>query len=377
MENLRLVFSGDLAPTGRVEKACIEGTIEKHIESLTKNIIADLHITNLECPLTVSDQPILKSGPSVKASPSCIQLLNLLHVNIACMANNHIQDYGKAGIVSTLELCQHSGIQTVGAGLNLNDAGAIRYLEIKKKRLAFLNYCEEEFSIATQEEAGANPIDLIKIFNDITEAKTKADLIFVILHGGHEEYNLPSPRIKKLFRYCADVGASAVIGHHPHVVSGYEIYKGKPLIYSLGNFIFDDPENNFNDWFTGALAFLEINEDNSICLEIKYIVQEKDQLNIRMANELENKHLSDKCKELSELIGNDTLLEKMWIANADKYEKGFTKQVFHFNLIKKALYKFGICTNILIRKKEIPALLNIIRCESHREILIHTLKNKL
>ncbi len=91
-------------------------------------------------------------------------------MSIACLANNHIRDYGDAGVMETIMHCHAHGIETVGAGKNLHAAGKISFVSVKNTTLAFINYCEEEFSIAGKVHAGANPIDSIQAYYDIKEA---------------------------------------------------------------------------------------------------------------------------------------------------------------------------------------------------------------
>lgn len=375
MDTIHLLFSGDLAPIGRVEESCLQNKQDEFINEIKPLLNStDLHITNLECPLTNSQQKIDKSGPAIKAKPETIRLLKSLKIGLACMANNHIRDYGNEGINDTIQLCTKNDIMTSGAGINEEAARKITYITLKNKTLAFINYCEEEFSIAGYNSAGGNPIDPIQAYYDILQATKITSLIFVIIHGGHEEYALPSPRIKKLFHFMADMGAAAVIGHHPHVVSGVENYNGKPLIYSLGNFIFDEPGNK-EEWYTGALASIMIAQDNSIELQMKYINQSKEKLQISY---LEGEQLivfENIVKVRSEIIANDESLSQAWINFANQLSKGFIKQIMSFTKAQRALFKLGLFKSVLLKKQKILPKLNIIQCESHRDILIHSLKN--
>ena len=378
MNSIELVFSGDLAPVGRVEEACLQNKHDSVISGIVDTLRqADLHITNLECPLTLANETIDKSGPPIKAHPLTMNLLKSLRVGLVCLANNHIRDYCHQGVMDTIDLCQANGIATVGAGKNLDAARKITYLEVNRKTLAFINYCEAEFSIASLDDAGANPIDPVNAFYDIAAALKITPLVFVIFHGGHEAYSLPSPRIKKLFHYLADLGAAAVIGHHPHVVSGYEYYKEKPLIYSLGNFIFDEPEYNSPEWYYGVLASLTIKPDNCIELKMKYLKQEREILSIRF---LEAEKLTSFEKEInlrSEIITNDTALTQAWYDFADHHCKGFIKQIMRLNKVKRGLYKLGLPLSWVLKKKRILPQLNIIQCESHRDTLLYSLKSKI
>jgi poly-gamma-glutamate synthesis protein (capsule biosynthesis protein) len=209
------------------------------------------------------------------------------------------------------------------------------------------------------------------------EAKKNTPLIFAIIHGGHEYYPLPSPRIKKLFHYLVDLGVSAVIGHHSHVLSGFEIYKQKPLIYSIGNFIFDEPENQIEDWFLGALAVLTIDLDNNIQTEFCYIEQSKKLPSITTLDSNRLTVLKNKLLELSLIISDDFKLASSWTKFAQEMQLNLLKQITGLNLIKRALLKFGLFKSQIFRKDKLLVRLSIIQCESHRDLLIDSLKNQL
>lgn len=377
MNSCKLLFSGDFAPVG-----LIEGANDKELTLLFKNFIAftasaDLHISNLECPLTNYPHSINKTGPSIKSSPACIQALKKAKVDIACLANNHIRDFGDKGIAETLEICHKNSIYTVGAGMNKNMASKNLYKVVENFKLAFLNYCETEFSIAGNTHAGANPIDIIQIYNDIQQAKEQADFIFVILHGGHEYYPLPSPRLKKLFHYCADIGASAVIGHHSHVISGYEIYKGVPLIYSLGNFIFNDPENSDENWQIGLLAELVLSDTGKIVLQLYPVKQGHDELNMELMQGEAKEMMLNKIVELSEIIQNENELLKRWGQFAGKHTEKKVRSLYGLSLLEKAAVKLSFPQKLFIKKDRLLWLTNMLSNESHRELLINALEKEI
>ena len=117
---------------------------------------------------------------------------------------NHILDYGHEGLLKSIECCKDQGLDVVGVGDNLSEAERIIYLEKDGKKLAIINCCEHEFSIATESEAGANPLNPIRQYYAIQEAKKHADYVLVIVHGGHEHFQLPSPRMQETYRFFVD-----------------------------------------------------------------------------------------------------------------------------------------------------------------------------
>src|SRR5690606_27896818 len=132
---------------------------------------------------------------------------------------------------------------------------------------------ESEFSISTESNAGANAYNPILDYKAINEARPNCDFIIVIYHGGHEGYNLPSPRMKQLCHFYVDLGVDAVICHHAHVYSGYEVYQGAPIFYGLGNFCFDK-KNRYNiAWTTGYSVILNLEKNKEISFELFFYRQ--------------------------------------------------------------------------------------------------------
>ncbi len=366
-KSICLIFSGDFAPLTN-SYSLVDGYFDE-IHFLLVN--SDLHITNLECPITSSENKIDKSGPHIKTAPENIKLLKDAFVSIACLANNHIFDFGEKGINDTITVCQNSSVETVGIVNRTDHKPSYLIKELKGKKIGFLNYCEHEFSVREPGQLGANGYDPVKAFYDITELKSVTDYIIVIYHGGNEYYNLPSPELKKTFHYLADLGADAVIGHHTHVFSGYEIYNGKPLVYSLGNFFFP-LENEPESWFYGLLLKLTLNE--MINLEFFPVEQCRYKPEVRILPNGQKQDILDKICELSTIIADYVLLEQHWHAFVKRQSLGMIKSLPCMTLFHRALIKFGIPFNLIISKKRLLAFQNIIHCEAHTNIFKRVIK---
>ena len=176
----------------------------------------DINIVNLECPVIKdhNKEKITKSGPNLYTNDKVFEQLKQLNINLVTLANNHILDFGSDGLMTTIQGCQQNKIRTVGAGENLEIASNPIYINQNGIQIGIVNFCENEFSIASPTQAGANPLNIIDNLKQIQKAKANADFVFVIVHGGHEFYNLPSPRMIKQYRFFAESGADIVIGHH-------------------------------------------------------------------------------------------------------------------------------------------------------------------
>ncbi|CAN5396065.1 hypothetical protein BH10BAC5_BH10BAC5_11420 [soil metagenome] len=371
-KNTSVFICGDLAPVGKVKP---QAEIVTHD---LKKVISDssVRIVNLECPLTNSSTQVKKSGPPLKASPEQIKILTNIGFNVAALANNHIMDLGEEGISDTISICRNNNIETVGAGKNAKEASKILYLHSEGLNIGIINLCEQEFSIAFENIAGANPADPVSAFYQIREAKERSDYVLVIFHGGHEYYNLPSLRIKKLFRYFADCGADAVIGHHPHRIGGYEVYEGKPLFYSLGNFLFDD-DNEPEFWYEGIGVNLIVSRHNTVEFSIYPFEQCKGEPEVKLMNENDRNRILLEIEKLNEIIADDGLLEKNWKEFAGRSSDNIIKNLMNMSRAKRLLYNKNIFKESLINEEHLINLLNLTRCESLRDVTIYSVKNKL
>ena len=229
-EALSLIFAGDLMlddGPGRL----IESGGDPLLPFADILSTADYRIGNLECPIAESGQPLDNKIYSFRAKPAAVAL-----------ANNHSGDYGREAFLETLHHLDQAGIAHFGGGRNLAEAHTPLWIERKGLKIAVLSY--NEFKPRSF-EAGANWPGIAwseddQVISDIRAARAAgADHVIPFMHWGWEREPLPGERQKTLARKMIDAGASLVVGGHPHVTQGTEIYQGKPIIYSLGNFVFD------------------------------------------------------------------------------------------------------------------------------------------
>ncbi|PED41232.1 CapA family protein [Bacillus cereus] len=161
------------------------------------------------------------------------------------LANNHMMDYGEKGLRDTLQVFKEENLDYIGAGENLTDAKNIVYQDLNGVRVASLGFTDAYVDgfIATKEQAGVLNMNPDIFFELIRKAKKSkegnADLVIVNAHWGDEYDTEANPRQKALAKAMVDAGADIIIGHHPHVLQSFEVYKNSIIFYSLGNFIFD------------------------------------------------------------------------------------------------------------------------------------------
>jgi len=375
-KQIEIVVGGDFAPINGSEKAAIEfpEKIWGDIIDIFKN--ADLSIVNLEVPFTDSIELIDKTGPNIKAPKECVNSLKAAGINLVTLANNHIYDFGDKGVADTLEVCKENGIDTVGAGMNLELAQKIFYKEIKGLRIAIVNFAENEFNSAEVDHAGSNPMDMIDNVRQIRDAKENSDFVMVVVHGGHEYYSYPSPRMQKEYRFYAEEGANIVVGHHTHCVSGYEIHNGVPIFYSLGNLFFPW-EGRPDFWYEGMLLKLNIlTENKRVGFElIPYKQSEKD-AEIKIMKESDKESFFKNIYNIKDIISNKTLLQNEWEKFVGKMtDSYFSNITIQSDFLRKVVHKLKLLKRP--QREYSKRVLNIIRCESHRDILVRSLKKHI
>ena len=355
--------------------------IDKSIISLFEN--SDYRIVNLEAPITNdnSKDKIIKTGPHLRNfDTTIIPFLKLLKMDLVTLANNHILDYGVNGLMNTFKTLNNEKVFFVGAGNNLKDAAKHYTIENNEIKIAILNFCESEWSIAKEDEPGCNPLEIISNVNQIKRAKINHDKVICIIHGGHEHYELPSPNMVDQYHFYAENGADAIVGHHTHCIGGYETYKGVPIIYSLGNFIFTK-KNKHTTWYNGLILNFKVSKENKIEFEIYPHSQDNENLSIKLLEGNSKQLVIDKLNTLNKIITNKELLLKYWneflLKKQEEYVSMFSP-IFgiKYPRVRGLLYRLKI-HKLLHSNTHLKLILNLIRCESHAEIVKHSIEKKI
>jgi poly-gamma-glutamate synthesis protein (capsule biosynthesis protein) len=368
---MELVIGGDVYLGGSLGDELQNRKLEVWGDSLPLIANSDFRIVNLESPLTISSIPIEKSGPNIKADPEQIDILKQANIDIVTLANNHIMDYGSPGLVETFEVLDQYDIDYVGAGADLNAAKETLYKEINGIKIGIINIAENEWASATKANCGAHPMNVIANTKSISEAKKNADKVILIIHGGHELYSYPSPRMVEQYRFYADQGADVIIGHHTHCPSGYEIYNDTPIFYSIGNLIFDS-ETSFKPWYSGMFVKLKIG--NEINFEIIPYNQFKNEPHISILKGDQKLDFLDKLKSINAVIADENKLEEKWKEFVDlQYLNMILILSSKKNFVFRVLKKLNVLERFL-KKKDVLTLYNLIRCEAHRDLSIGVLE---
>ena len=368
---MRILIAGDFCPRDRVA-ALIEKEDYASVLGEVKDIVsqADYAIVNFECPVTNGgEKPITKVGPNLQCSEKGMEAVKWAGFDCVTLGNNHFYDFGEEGVQHTMEACNKYGMDSVGGGANLAEASKILYKQIGGQMLAIINCCEHEFSIATETTGGSNPLNPIQQYYAIKEAKAKADYVLVIVHGGHELFQLPSPRMVEAYHFFIDAGADAVVNHHQHCYSGYEVYGGKPIFYGLGNFCFDNPNKHEGIWIEGFLVSIEFSCKNSL-FEIHPYRQCADAPNIKL---LPLNSFEASILELNTIIVNPDELENM----VNDYYTTIAR--FHSNIFEPFFNRYYLAAKgrgwmpSFISSRRKKSAKDYVVCEAHRDVLIHWL----
>jgi poly-gamma-glutamate capsule biosynthesis protein CapA/YwtB (metallophosphatase superfamily) len=218
---------------------------------------ADLVAGNLESAISLQGVPVPDKTFTLRVGPIATQTLLSGNIKVVSLANNHSMDFGPLALRDTLQYLDDAGILYTGAGLDIAQARVPAIVKIKGRTLAFLSY-SLTFPLdfyASQGKPGTAPgyADFVKA--DIEKVRPRADLVVVSFHWGAELMTAAKDYQIELGHQAVDWGADLVLGHHPHVLQELELYKGRLIAYSLGNFIFGSESNRTNSSMILLLTF--------------------------------------------------------------------------------------------------------------------------
>ena len=373
---MKIVIAGDYCPKDRVAELIDSNRYENIFSDVTEIIAqADFRILNFECPIVNGEcRPIEKNGPCLKTTKNSLKPIVDAGFNVVTLANNHFYDFGDKGITDTIDELDKLNIAHVGGGKNLNISSEILFLQKGGKKLAIINCCEHEFSIATENTAGCNPLNPINQWYAIQKARNTADYVIVIVHGGHEMCQLPSLRMKETYHFFIDSGADAVINHHQHCYSGFEKYKGKPIFYGLGNFCFDWDGKRNSIWNYGFLVLLSFDEKKISFETIPYSQCDEKPV-VRL---LEDRNEFDKdILSLNIIIQDTELLKQQHEKWMDQREGNYSISLEPYS---NRFFRFACRKGFLphfFNKKRAIELLNYVSCESHRDCMINMFSKQI
>lgn len=371
-----ILITGDFCPIGRNEKKIICNDFSIFGDMLTEIQNTDWVVTNLEAPITTGASAIPKNGPNLKANKNTARVLKEAGVNLVTTANNHIQDYGADGVIDTLEALEREGLSYVGCGKNLTEARKPYIISQGDEKIGILNFAENEFCIAEEDYPGANPVNLVNNYYDISTLKKEVSFLVVISHGGREHYQLPTPKTRERYRFYIDCGADLVVGHHPHCISGYEQWNNKYIFYSLGNFVFDYKKKYQTGQWTKGMALKIWVKSKLVKFElIPYHQGRADDPTLTLLRGKDRIQVEKEISEISEIIANESSFQQMWNRQIDRERRAYMANLQIPNKYIRAVVSRGWLPWLRPSKQHLLLLLNLFRCETHNEIMQAVLRN--
>lgn len=267
-ENVSVAVTGDVMFARNMEGVLnMDSSPFAGVSDVTSNV--DLLLINFENAATTSGNAV-KGDVPLKCSPEYVPLAKANNLTVAALANNHAFDYGTDGMRDTIENLKSADITPIGAGNSEQEAHEPVVKEVNGRKITILNYMDSEnFAEYSQEVMpianGSNPgysaYSSADAQKQIAE-HNDSDIIIAYMHYGNEYSTSPNEDQTRISHELIDYGADVVIGSHPHVPQGIEMYNGKPVFYSLGNFIFDQSNE---DTHVAYFVKMDFTGDEGIC----------------------------------------------------------------------------------------------------------------
>ncbi len=326
---------------------------------------ADLRLLNVEAPISVRGEAIVKSGPPLRMPPDVLRLLEG-RFDVALLANNHILDFGPDAMRDTLPALRGIGMACVGVGSCRAEAEQPLITEKKGMKIAIVNVCENEFSVAGAASAGAAGLHPFELLCAVRRLAETVDAVVVTTHGGNEMNPLPSPRVQWMNRALVEAGAAAVVNSHPHVPQGIETWRGRPIAYSVGNFLFELGEKETPStplWWLAMPVRLELRKSTDglhaslIPLPMMF-EQEARRLRKLTAEELPRFEMW--LSQVSGALADPRMVERYFNAWAADTDKGYFRSA--------DLHRNWLCQSDEDRR-QFARYKNLWRCEAHNELL--------
>lgn len=320
---LSINFVGDI---------CFHGIIEDKIE-IDESILqifrsADLNCGNLESPLTNSENKLKGQPIYLKGVPKNNLLFDIF--DIYSLANNHIMDYGLEGLKETEQFLRNSNKYFFGAGLTRDAAEKPIIVEHKGFKLGFIGFTR--YNEAKRNKPGTAPYKINRVCQIVRKLKKEGCFVIVMPHWNYQWVDYPSPFDWRNGHKIINAGADIIVGAHPHILQGIEVYKGKYIFHSLGNFLFKRTKYSKESEKLGKTIILNLTIKPDFSYEIKEHFIHSDGLFLNLLNETEIAKVSNHLKSISNPLSNSNELSRMFYKNSLSIDKNTN---FVFKEMKK------------------------------------------
>lgn len=248
--DVSMIFTGDVLFGNSVKNKYdgngIRGILSEFLQQ--EMVQADLTMVNEEFPFSNRGTRMPDKQYTFRVDPSYVGVFHEMGIDVVSLANNHALDYGKEALLDTFTTLDEAGIPYVGAGETRERAEQTIYIECSGRTVGILSASRvipvSGWNIEYQQPGLFCTYDSTAIVAAIKEARSQCDYLMVYVHWGIEHQEYPKEYQRVLGQQYIDAGADLVVGSHPHAPQGIEYYQGKPIVYSLGNFIFNPSNKN-------------------------------------------------------------------------------------------------------------------------------------
>lgn len=256
-DNVSIAVTGDVMLARNVPSVLDNGQSPfANVSNVTSSV--DLLLINFENAATYSDNAV-KTDVPLKCEPRYVDFAKANNNTVAALANNHVCDYGIGGMRDTVAALEKENITYLGVGENESQAHEGVTQEINGRKISIFNYMDsnnfaeysyDQIPYANGVAPGYSAYNREVAQSQISQASENGDFVIAFMHFGNEYSKSPNDAQNRIAHELIDYGADVVVGAHPHVVQGIEMYKGKPIFYSLGDFIFDlEREDTLDSYF--------------------------------------------------------------------------------------------------------------------------------
>lgn len=263
-----LLFAGDVLISSRIQNYYNAEGVERIVSDalLQEMLGADVLMLNNEFPFSSRGTPMEEKQFTFQCEPKYVSILQELGVDVVSLANNHTLDYGRDALSDTFVTLDDAGILYAGAGETKERAEEVQIVELNGKKFGFIAASRvipvTSWDVRNQTPGLFTAYDDTRLVEVVAEAKKECDFVTVFLHWGVEYDAYPQEYQRTTAGNCFDAGADLVIGAHTHCLQGIEFMDGKPVYYSLGNYIFGDSVEK------SAAVKVTIAEDNTVTYEL-------------------------------------------------------------------------------------------------------------
>lgn len=359
-------FFGDFK-VNSISKLIVSETLKAQLKK------GDINIVNFEAPVSSDGKPIKKSGPNICQHIEAPKWLEKVGFNAISLANNHIMDFGEIGLAKTKEAFQSAKLMGAGSWDEAYRIHEFTTSDNLKIGIICCTHCE--FGTLSNHKTKGAAHALQPDIQRLILRGCEFDALLVFNHGGVEYMDVPLPEWREVYKLWIDLGADAVIASHPHVPQGYELYKGKPICYSLGNFCFDTLKQDVpSHWYESLCCTLNVISAHNVKLDVRPIIYDAENGYIK---DNHDKAFAAHIEKMNTVLQDEDAYMKQVNNDVTKllphYKGLFSRGGFVTGLFQKEFVK-GFAEGLMGKGFwNYRHALNNIRCESHRWAIMRAL----